>query len=125
GVAAVARTVGPDLAVLGEVGDVLGVAAGPRHVGLALGQRRAHRVQGLHERLVGAQLVQGGLAHAGHHAHRDHDVLGVGDLHAQLGVLGAEWAHAERHHVHGAALHRAAVQLGHGGAHLGGVDPVV
>ena len=49
-VAAVAGAVGPDLAGLGEVRDVLGRVARPRHVGLAGLQRRADRVDGLDER---------------------------------------------------------------------------
>ncbi len=44
-VAAVARAVGPDLAGLGEVDDVLRVVARPRHVGLA-GARAARRPSG-------------------------------------------------------------------------------
>ncbi len=104
-VAAVAGAVAPDLAGLGEVGDVLGVVARPRHVLLAGLQRRADRVQRLDEEPVVADLVQRGLAHPGHGAHRDHDVLGVGDLHAELGILGVERTHAERDDAHGAAAH--------------------
>ncbi|GAA4964412.1 hypothetical protein GCM10023238_35050 [Streptomyces heliomycini] len=58
GVAAVAGAVGPDLAVLGEVRDVLGPVAGPGDVLLAGFQRGAHRVHGLDEEAVGAELVQ-------------------------------------------------------------------
>ena len=55
-VAAVARAVGPDLARLGEVDDVLLVVARPRHVArLALGQRRADGVQARHELAVVAE----------------------------------------------------------------------
>src|SRR3712207_8350610 len=44
--------------------------------------------------------------------HRDDDVLRVGELHAEHGVLGLDRPHAERDHVHRAAAHAAAVQLG-------------
>src|SRR3546814_5504284 len=43
GVAAVRRTERPDLAGLGEVGDVLQVVGGPRHVLLAGGEGSANR----------------------------------------------------------------------------------
>jgi hypothetical protein len=74
GVAAVARAVGPDFARLREVDDPLVVVAGPRHVGLAGVERRAQGVDGRHEETVVAQLVERGLAHAGHHPHRNGDV---------------------------------------------------
>ena len=54
GVAAVAGAVRPDLAGLGELHDVLRVAARPgRHVGHAVGERAAHRVHGGHPLLAG------------------------------------------------------------------------
>ncbi|SLC66055.1 Uncharacterised protein [Mycobacteroides abscessus subsp. massiliense] len=105
--------------------DVLGVVAGPRHVFLAGLQGRTDRMQSLDEESVVAQLLQRGGAHTRHHPHRGNHVFRVGDLHAELGVVGPEGAHAERHHPHGASAHAAAVQLGHGRAHLGRVYPVV
>ena len=124
-VAAVAGPVAPDLPGLREVRDVLGLAARPRHVGLAGLQWRADRVQRLDEESVVAEFGQRGLTHPGHGAHGHHDVLRIGDLHSEFGVLCTEWAHAERHDVHGAAAHTTPVQLGHGGAHLGGSHPVI
>ncbi len=124
-VAAVARAVAPDLAGLGEVGDVLRVVAGPRHVGLPRLEGRPYRVQAFDEEPVLAHLVQRRLAHPGHRAHREDHVLRVGDLHTELGILRPERAHAERHHVHGPATHTAPVQVGHDPAHLGRVHPVV
>ena len=124
-VAAVARSVGPDLAVLGEVGDVLLRVARPRHVLLAGFERRAQRVQRLDEEPV---LTEGGDhlgSDAGHDPHREHHVGGVGDLDAELRVVRAERAHAERDDVHRATAHAAAVEVGHRGAHLGRIDPVV
>ena len=88
-VAAVAGAEGPDLAGLGEVHDVLDLVARPGEVrtdvAIPVGQRVADGVHGGHEVAVGADEVQGRLAHAGHDPHVDHDVRGVGDLHAQLG----------------------------------------
>ena len=72
-----------------------------------------------------AQGVEDGLAHAGHDPHVDGHVGRVGELHADVGDGGAEGAHAEGHHVHGAALHRAPEQLGEGGLHLRRLAPVV
>ena len=74
-VAAVAGAVGPDLAGLGVVDDVLRLGVRrPGHVVLALGQRRADRVDAGNELAVGAEDVEGGLAHAGHDPHGDHDI---------------------------------------------------
>ena len=99
--------------------------AGPGNVSLALGQRRADGVQALHEITLGAQDVQHRLAHAGHDAHVGGGIGGIGDLHADMGDVGAQRPHGERHHVHGAALHAALVQLGHARLHLARFDPVV
>ena len=125
GVAAVARAVGPDLAGLGEVHDVLvlGITR-PRHIGLALGQRHTYRMHTWHPVVVGED-VESALAHAGHDAHVDGHVGGVGELHANMGDGGAERAHGERHHIHGASLHGAGVEGGELGAHLGRLAPVV
>jgi hypothetical protein len=134
GVAAVPGAVRPDLAVLGEVRDVLGGVAGPRHVGLALGERGADAVHGLDEEAVLAELLQHLLAHTGHRAHGGGDVRGVGDLDADGGELRAQRAHAEGDDVHRAAPHGAAEQAlvtgeapvtREDGTHLVGVLPVV
>src|SRR6202048_4797232 len=109
--AAVTRTVTPDFAGLREVGDVLGVVARPRDVFLPVLQRGGDGAQRLAAQTVDANLFPSGLAHAGHGAHRNDDVFRVGDLHAQLGVVGTERAHAERHPPHGAAAHATAVQV--------------
>ena len=96
-VAAVAGAVGPDLAGLGEVRDVLGGVARPRHVRLALGAAGRRRVcTALTKKPSVAELVEDRLAHAGHGAHGDGDVGGVGDLDADRGERRAERAHAER-----------------------------
>ena len=86
GVAAVAGAEGPDLPRLGVVDDVLVVlVAGPGDVLDALGQRHPDRVHAGDELAVGAELVEGGLAHPGHDPHRDRDVGGVGQLDADFG----------------------------------------
>ena len=72
-----ARAEAPDLARLGVVDDVLGGIAGPGHVGLAVRQRLAHRMDAGHE--VGRpQHVIDLLAHARHDAHVD-DHIGLSD----------------------------------------------
>ncbi|CVN70124.1 Uncharacterised protein [Streptococcus pneumoniae] len=126
GVAAVAGAEGPDGALLGEVHDPLGLVARPRHVLLARLQRGAHGVHGRHvEGLLAGHLVQHVLADAGHDAHRQDHVGGVGDLHAVLRVLGVEVAHHERDHVHGAAAHGAGERVVEDPVHLRRVHPVV
>ncbi len=126
GIAAVARTVGPDLARLGEMDDVLGGrVAGPLHVGLARLQRRTDRVQAGHERPIRADDVIDGLAHAGHGAHIDHHIGGVGDLDADVRDGRAERPHAERDDIHGPATHGALEQAGERFLHLGRRFPVV
>ena len=125
-VAAVAAAVAPDRALLGEVHDVLHVGvARPRDVVLARRQRRADGVHARHERMVGAQHLDRGATHAGHDLHVHGDVGGVGDLHAELGEVGAERAHAERDHVHRAPAHAAVEQAVQDRLHLGRVHPVV
>ena len=124
-VTAVAGAVTPNLPGLREVADVFGLAAGPRDVGLSRFQWRAHRMQCLDEEPVIADFRKRRRAHPGHGPHRDHDVLRIGDLHTQLGIIRAEGSHAERHHIHGATAHTSPVQLGHRGAHLLGRHPVV
>ena len=88
-------------------------------------ERSADRVDAGNELAVGAEHVEGALAHAGHDPHRDRDVGGVGELDADVGDRRAERAHRERDHVHRAAAHRAAEEVGHRLAHLGRVAPVV
>ena len=49
-------------------------------------------------------------AHPGHDLHGGDDVFGVGDLDAELRILGVVGAHAERHDVHRPAAHAPGVQ---------------
>ena len=125
GVAAIARAIGPDLAAFGVVDDVLGLVAGPGHVLLTGRQRRAEGVDGGDEEAVIADGLQRGLAHARHHPHGDGHIGAVGDLDAQRGDLRAQRPHAERHHIQGAAAHRALEQGLQRFAHLGRIGPVV
>ena len=126
GVAAVAGAVAPDGALFGEVHDVLGVVARPRHVGLALFERGADGVQALDVAgVVTLDLLENLGADAGHDVHGDDDVRGVGDLHAVHRYFGLEVAHDEGDHVHRATLHRPPVEVGHDALHLLRVHPVV
>ena len=125
GVAAVAGAVGPDLARLGEVSDVLLVAAGPGHVLHAFGERHSHRVQAGHVLPVSTQYFERAGSHPRHDPHRHGHVGRVRELDADVGDRGPERAHRERHHVHGAAAHRAAEEVGERIAHLRWVAPVV
>ncbi len=126
GVAAVARSVGPDLAGLGEMHDVLALGVTrPRHIRLARLERMSHRMQAGHELAVIAEHLEGVGSHARHDPHGHHDVGGVGDLDTDVRDGRAQWAHREGHHVHGAAPHRAFEQLVERGPHLVGVAPVV
>ena len=88
-------------------------------------QRHADGVHARHELAVAAELLEGGGAHAGHDPHRGDDVRRIGELDADVGLVGAQRAHDERHDVHRAAAHAAGEQLAERLAHLGGVTPVV
>ena len=124
-VAAVARTERPNVAGLGEVNDVLVVrVARPRRIDVAGCEWGANRVHAWHPIAV-AECVECALAHTGHDAHVGGYVGGVAELHANVCNRRAERTHAERHHIHGAALHRAGEQRGHLDAHFGRVAPVV
>ena len=133
GVTAVARAKAPDFPALRVVHDVFGGVAGPRHIGLAGGQRRTNRVHAGHEVAIAAKQVINPAAHAGHDALVHHHVGAVGQLHADVRDMGAQWAHRERHHVHGAPAHAAGKQRGaaiglavlQNAAHLGWRHPVV
>lgn len=124
-VAAVARAIRPDLARFGVVHDVLGLVARPGHVLLAGFQRSAHGVHAGNEVAFHTQHVVHGTAHAGHDLHVHGDVGAVGQFDADVGDGRAQRAHAERHHVHGAALHATVEQGLQRGAHLGWGHPVV
>ncbi len=105
-VAAVAAAVGPDLAGLGEVDDVLLVVAGPGDVFLSGCEGRADGVHaGDYALLVLIDLGEDGGSDAGHDAHVDDGVGGVGELHADLRHGRADGAHGEGQHVHGASTH--------------------
>jgi hypothetical protein len=105
-VAAISRAKGDDLVGLGEVNDVLVLrVTGPRHVGHALRQRHADRVQAGHELAGVTEYFEGAAPHARHDAHGHSHVGRVGDLDADVRDVGAEGAHGERHDVHRAAFH--------------------
>ncbi len=126
GVAAVARAVGPDLAGFRVVHDVLdGRVARPGDILLAGFERGADGMHAGDEFAIGAEHVKHLGAHAGHRAHVDDDVGGVGNFHADVGDRRTERAHRERDDVHRAALHAALEQAIQGFAHLGRFFPVV
>ena len=127
-VAAVARTEGPDLAIFGELRDVLildVLRARPSDILLALLERSAHGVDAGDEIAVLAELCDHSVAGAGHDVHVDDHVRGVGDFDAVLGDRVADRTHRERNHVHRAALHAALVRSFHLLLHLDGIHPVV
>ena len=128
GVAAVTRTERPDLAVLGELRDVLVVdrlGAGPRDVLLALLERSADGVDARDEVNALVEVLHDGIARTGHDVHVDDDVRGVRDLDAVLGDRVADRAHGERDDVHRAALHAALVLLEHLLLHGVRIPPMV
>jgi hypothetical protein len=77
------------------------------------------------ELAVLTEHVERGLAHAGHDPHRHRDERGVGELHADVGLVRSEWAHRERDHVHRAAGHRAVEESRQRVTHLAWLVPVV
>ena len=129
GVAAVAGAVGPDLAGLREVGDVLRLIAWPRHIGagiaVSIDERVAHRMHGRHEISPLPDLLERRGAHAGHDLHVDHDVRRVRELDTELGDVRAERAHRERDDVHWTSAHAAFEEALQDPLHLDGVHPVV
>ena len=127
-VAAVARTERPDFAIFGELGDELVVdvlSARPSDILLALLERSADGVNAGNELTVLAELLDDGVASAGHDVHVDDDVRRVGKLDAVLGDGVADGAHRKRNDVHRTALHAALVALLHERLHDLGVNPMV
>ena len=74
---------------------------------------------------VGADQVEGRLAHPRHDPHVQHDVRAVADLDAQLADGRTQGAHRERDDVHRATAHAAGEQARERCAHLRGWRPVV
>ena len=126
-IATITGAVRPDLVGLREVHDILAADDGlarPGRVRPVGRKRRANRMHAWDERAV-AEHVEHGAPHAGHDPGVDHDVGTVGDLHADLRDRRAEWPHAERNHIHGAAAHAAVEQAQQRLAHLVRRRPVV
>ena len=105
--------------------DVFGLVAWPGHVLLACGQWCAHGVKAGHKFAFDTQHVIHGLAHSGHDFHVDGDIGAVRQLNANVRDRRAQWAHAEGHNIHGAALHAAVKQWVQGGAHFNRIRPVI
>ena len=127
GVAAVAGAVGPDHPLLGELDDVLGVAARPGDVLLAGGERRADRVQGGHERRRRAPRSAAAPWCRIRAMTRIETTTYAESVIStpNIGLLGLEVAHDERDDVHRATAHRPAVEVGHDRLHLVRRHPVV
>ena len=90
------------------------VLQGHGDVGLAGGERRADRVHARHELAVVPSTSSAAWPARVIVRMLTRDVGGVGDLDADVRERRAERAHAERHHVHGAAPHRAPEQAPRG-----------
>ena len=125
-VSTIAGAVGPDLAGLGKVDDVLFFVAGPGNVLLSWCERGADRVEtGNDAFLVFVDLGINGCADAGHDAHVSDGVGAIGELDADLRHRGADGAHGEGHDVHGATAHAAAEEGLELTAHAVRIFPVV
>ena len=125
-VAAIAGTERPDLMRLGKMHDVLVVlVARPRHIFFAGSEWRADGMQRGHERTVVAEHIQHLAAHARHQLHVDGDVRRIGQLDTDVRDMRTQRTHAERHHVHGAALHAAVEQAAQRGLHFVRRHPVI
>ena len=136
-IAAVARAVGHDLAGLGEMDDVFVLIARPCGVLLTGRERCTNRMQAGNEVAMAVAffgnasgiLILEALEHLAAHVRHDahvHDHIGaVADLDADLCQWRVERAHAERDHIHRAALHRAIELFAQRCAHLGWIGPVI
>ena len=113
-VAAVAGVDGHNGVVLGELDNIafLGVQ-------IRLGMEALDKIA------IGAQGFQHGVADTGHDVHGNDNIDRVGDLDAVLGKGRADDAHGIGDDVHGAALHRAVIELFELCVHLLGIHPVV
>src|SRR5262249_29186179 len=121
-VAAVPGAVAPDLPGLGEMRDVLGVAARLGDVLLARLQWRADRVQRRYELAVRAHLLANRPCYD---LHARCDVGAIRDFDAEHRTRDVQRTHAERNDVHGAIAHATAIQVGHDAFHLSRRHPVV
>ena len=105
--------------------DVFGAVTRPGHVFLAGAQRRTDGVYTRNEIAICTEHIKHGAAHAGHDALIHRHISAVAQLDADVRDGRTQRAHAERHHVHGAAFHAAVKQGLQGVAHFARVHPVV
>ena len=111
-IAAVARTIRPDLTSFRKMDNVLFLITGPHHVFRAWRQRHAHRVHARHNTFFGlVDFRVDGFADTRHDAHIHHDVRRISQLHADLCHGRINGSHAVRQHIHGATLHAAIEQF--------------
>ena len=113
-VAAVIRPHGDDRVVLRKMRDVT-----------ALGIHIQRAMEAAIEIIALAKMFPGDTAHAGHHAHRERDIDGIGEFHADLGERRAGRSHQVRHDIHGAPAHRAVAHGAEAGIHFARSLPVV
>ncbi len=125
-IATVAGAEAPDLTRLREVHDVFFLVRRPRDIRLTRLQRHADRV---HARDDALEILVDQLEHlfadARHDAHVHDHVGRVGELHADLRHRRTDGAHAERQHIHRAALHAAGEKSLERLPHLERIHPIV
>lgn len=80
-------------------------------------QGLAHRMQTLDEVTI-SQGLEYMCPQAGHNPHACHYIRRVSELHSNAGERGAQGTHAERKHIHGAALHASWESLVHSSLEL-------
>ena len=125
-VAAVARTVTPNLARFGKMNDVaiVGIAR-PGHVGFALFQGRAQRMNAPDKSIFLAQWTQNRVTATRRQSHGQSDIRRIGNFDADARDARIERPQTKRDYEHGAAFHAAVEQAQHLNFHLARVAPVI
>ena len=124
-VTTVTRTEGPDFTCFWIMHNVLRAIAWPCHVFLTCCQWRANSVYARYEVAVCTQDIKHGFTHARHDAHVDCHVRRIRQFNTDMRNRRTQWAHRERHHIHGAALHTAIKQWMQSSTHLCWCHPVI
>ena len=125
-ITAVTGTERPDFMRLGKMHDVFVIlVARPCDVFFARRQRCADRMQRRHKCAVVTQHVKHFPAHARHQFHVDGDVRRIGNLDADVRDVRTQRPHAERHYIHGAALHATIEQTTKCRFHFRRCHPIV
>ena len=124
-IAAIARTVRPDLARFREVHDPFFRVAGPARGFLAGGQRCAHRMHARNKVAVLPEHVKHRAPHAGHDLHAHNHIGRIREFDADVGDGRTQRPHRERHHVQCAAAHATVEQPIQRAAHFRRCNPIV